>query len=310
MNLNNMNKADLLEFAEKVLAENEALQAAPLTSAALERKNLDLEKEIISIRDKAIARNQAYDLKVAEIKAETEKSIKKLELEHSSNEGLGAKELEETYKSLEERAAKAQENLTFGLKEAEANQAEKLIKLQQELDKADAEATERLNLIHKTVKDAEDLASKDLASIKVKHTRELEQLSYDHKIAVRDGRLETAELIAETYDKVLVSGDEYAKLSQDTAKLTEEFEKNLKAESAKSFNAGKSTAEKAVAEEIAALKSANALLENDKKYFLESNAYLKDQVDKLSLQVESIPSQIAKAVESAKSNINIDNKAK
>jgi hypothetical protein len=310
MSLDRMNKADIIEFAEKLLKENEALQAAPLTSAALERKNLDLEKEIISIKDRAIARNQSYELQIAQIKADTEKAIRKLELDHSSNEGLDAKELDLVYKSLEEKAEKSKKDLTFGLKEAEANQAEKLAKLQEELDKADAEANGKLKELADSILNAKEEAKKTIADLKVNNEREIEQIKYDHKIAIRDERLSTAEVIAGKYDRIVVIADEYAELTQDMTKIKEEFEKTLKAETSKSFNAGKAAADKDTAEEIANLKNANALLENDKKYLTEGNAALQVQVDKLSKQVESIPDQIAKAVESAKSTINVDNKVK
>jgi len=50
-----------------------------------------------------------------------------------------------------------------------------------------------------------------LSEEKVKYEREREQLKYDHQIALRNNTLETANTIANNYNKVLVDDEEWAK---------------------------------------------------------------------------------------------------
>lgn len=306
--LNGRNKGQVVEFAMKLQEKLEEATAGALTASGLERKVLALQREVIYVKDNALQRKQEFEHNVATIKANTEIKLKELELEYTNNDSLEAKELNELFKSLEEKATKAKKDLTFGLKEAETNSNEALIKIEENISKITNDSEEKFRKLEETLIEKKSEILNETIKLNKNHSRDIEAIKYEHKIALRDEDIELVNLIAEKKDLAVLPNAQFKKLSEFKEIKEDELAKTIKSaeDKAKSsvhaiegskFNSLKSNSENTI-----------KLLENDKLHLSETNINLNNRITQLEAQVQNIPTAIKNAVEAAKTVVttNVD----
>lgn len=307
--LNQMNKNDLVSMCSQLQDRIEAATAGPMTSAEIERTVLSLQKQVIEVREVAQTRKAAHEETLARIDADKVVSLKKLELEYSSGQGLDAEKLNEIYEELERKAEKAIEALTFKLKEAEVDATAKLGEIEAKVSRAEAEAQEKILESSTAVRKAADDSKSSVDQIKINHSRKVEQLEYDNAIALRDENLEVAEKIASKHNKVIVPASEYDSLKEH--KEMDEKEVHVMIDTAVRAKSSEIYATEGT--KFGVLKAETtqkiAILENDKKYLLEQVDSLKERVTSLETQVKDHPDKITAAVAASKADITVNQDA-
>lgn len=297
------NKDNLINLVLNLQTQLESATAGPLTAAGLQRKVLDLQRTVISVEDNALVRKQEHEANMAKIKSDADIKLRELDLEYVTTDAVEAKELTELFKSLKDQSKKAEEDLTFGLKEAETNTNEELIKIREKVEEADSEAEKTIVLLTNSVLDRTSESLEKSEAIKTNHDRTMESLEYENSIAIRDKLLGTATEIAKKYESSIVTNsdlemlNQYKKLTEEElTKVIEDAEKVAKSEVHRSegakFNAFKSNSENII-----------ALAENNIENLEVNNADLRTRVEQLQSQVQAFPGQIKDAVEAAKVEI-------
>lgn len=304
--LDSMNKTQLVDLTLVLDAQVEASKSKPLTAGELERRLLDLGEKSISV-NKEVAQVQAeYKERLASIKAESDKAIKKLELEYDSNKGKSASELLDIYKELEERAEKAKDDLSYGLKTAEIEFNDKMAEIATRLEAEQARVDALIAESNEELEVTKSSNSEAIVRISTQHKRDLEQLEYDHKLAIRDEKLSVAEEIAAVYEKVLINESELERLEAHVNKEAESIdgaiEAAVKAESTKIYSSEGAKYSKLKSE----TDSAIALLQNDKKHLEANVASQLARIADLEARLKDVPAQIAAAVEAAKTSTTVN----
>lgn len=307
--MNSMNKGELVAYCSTLQERLEAASSGPMTSSEIERRNLDLQKQVIAVREAADAREAAHEEKLAQIAADKEVSIKKLELEYNSGQGVDAEGLSQMYTELEQKAKKAMESLAFGLKEAEVEARAKLDEIEAKVSKSEGEAEVKISEASASIKSAVEDSKNVIEKIKVNHERQVEQIQYNNTIAIRDENLKVATEIATKHSRVIVFKSEYDELADHKTIDEHEIEALVKeAVDIKSREIYASEGSK-----LGTLKAETsqkiALLENDKTYLTEQVTQFKERVSSLEEQVKSHPDKIAAAVAAAKADIVVNQDA-
>lgn len=304
-----MRKDQLVETAVELQSKLDASNSTPLTAATLQKRLLDLTEKSISVKSVSEESARAYNLSVLELEASTNLAKEQLNLEYRSSLGKEAVNLAELFAELENKAELAKKDLTYGLEVAEIEASEKLAVINAKIEEAQLEfdtLTEKLKEESKVLKLSH---VKTIESIKEDHSRNLESLEYENKLAIRDEKLPVAEKIAKAFNKELVNSDEYVELVGFKAREEEEVASAISEAVAKAVNANKSTQDQKFRELESTSKNTISLLENDKKHLqssmIEKDARIKDVEDRL----KQVPAQIASAVEAAKSNTTINQSA-
>lgn len=303
--LEGLTKGPLVDVALSLQSQLEAASGEPLTSATVEKKLLDLNTQATTVKLEAEKAHYAHVEKIAQINADKEKTIKALELQYESTLGVPAVELNAVYDEIKGKAADAEKNLSYGLKEAEIDAKGKL----EEITKKQVEATEKFEATvegyKEQVKNAADAKAAQINKIEVDHERAVEQLNYNNSIAVRDINESVAVKIAQTLGKELVDSGDLKELRD--AKSLEE------AEIAKLVNDSIAASESRIyAKEGAKYsklesesKSTIALLENDKKHLEKTVESQANRIEDLEERLKDVPAQIAAAVGAAKANVSV-----
>lgn len=319
--LKSANKENLLSMAIDLRSRIEAMASQPLTSGAVERRLLDLSEKAIDVKSKDEKRKEDYEIAIKEIEAKRELDLKELELRYNASLGEDVERLNQEYEALEKAVEKAKENLDLGLKKKE-------IELKEELDVIEANFNEQISLAEekatKAINDSNEKLNKllehnairvddsnaQVVKVKIENERTLEQIKYDHSIAIRDKKLETAEKISGEYSKVIVNKDEYEALKAFEKESEEDIIKRIEA----ADNAAKSAMHAKYGSEIKDIK-AKAELElslktKDADYLQKALSSAEDLIKDLRVELSKVPDQIKEAVAAAKSEVTVnqDNK--
>jgi sirohydrochlorin ferrochelatase len=307
--LNSKTKADLISMCLTLQGRLEAASAGPTTPAEIERRNLDLQKQVILVKEAAEKRAADHQERLAQIEADKELALKELDLKYNSTLGVDASQLQAMYDQLEETARKAAEELSFGLKEAEVEAKAKLEEIQEKVKEAEAEAELKTAEARAAVTTAVAESKATVENIKTNHKREMEQLAYDNSLAIRDQNLDAATKIAAKYGKVLILTSELTELQEREALEQEEIQglidDAVKAKSSEIYATegakyGKLRAE--TEQEI-------ALLKKDKEYLTQEKVQMQARIDALETQVKEHPDKIAAAVAAARSEVVVNQDA-
>ena len=150
----------------------------------------------------------------------------------------------------------------------------------------------------------------EISKIKVAQKRQLEEMDYEHKIAIRDKNKVVAEKIAESIHCVVVDKTDYNELKdgkdEEEDLILERIETavaNAKSEVYAKTGKEKSDLKNSTDLEIQGLKK-------DKEYLTRENESLLKRIASLESQVSAFPGQLKDAVEAAKADVTInqDNK--
>lgn len=303
--LESMNKTQLVELTNTLSAKVEAAEGKPLTSSELEKRMLDLTEKVISVKSESEQAKRDYDEKVLALNIAKEKELKKLELEFNSSEGKSAVELAELFEELENRSEKAKSDLSYGLKEAEILYKDKLTAINATLEEAKAKAESEISELKEKVETTKTSAKEEIAKIKVDHDRQVEQINYDNKIAIRDNKIEAATKIAKEYGSEIISSAELKELKETTKAEEEEIQSRIDSavSEAQSKEIAKANSKYKDLESTTSNKI--ALLENDKTHLNNTVTSQLARIADLEERLKDVPSQIAKAVEAAKSNVSV-----
>lgn len=308
--LNSMNKTNLVALALEQGTQIAAFESGPLKSTDVEKIMLDLARQAANVKSNDESKAQAHTIALAQIEADKELAIKKLELEYADTRGLEAKALEEAYDNIEEKAKLAIEDLSFGLKKAEVETQQRIDELNEKKAQIETQYNEAIEAKKKELAEITEKINSEKEALKVAHTRDMEQAKYDNKIALRDENLEAAEKIAAEHGKKVVDSLEYKELV-DYAK-TDEKEVQSKVDEA--VEAAKAEVHASEGAKYSALKSSTdntiALLGKDKEYLTKQNEELLKRIEELNNQIKDFPSQLKEAVAAAKADVTInqDNK--
>lgn len=315
------NKDNLTAMALDMKNTIESLKSQPMTSGAVERRLLDLSEKASTVKAQEEENARQHQVKLKEIENEAELAKKKLELEYDSKRGLSVEQLNEQYKEIDSAVEKAKDNLDLDLKKKEIEFSEKTTAL---VEKYDALKVE-LEAKYETIKEYNETATKkileidslkieksnaDVARIKIENEREVEELDYDHKIALRDKNLTLAEEIAKQTGNTIIDTKKLQVLESykedSEANVTAKIETAVKEAESKLHSRYNGEASKAKSESELKVQ----LLEKDKQYLTNENNSLKERIDALQAELAKVPGQIKDAVASARSEINVnqDNK--
>lgn len=304
-NLDSMNKGQVVEVALSLAAQVEAASGAPLTSAELEKRLLDLSTLATTVKSNDEKASQAHAERMAKITADYQKEIKTLELQYESSASLSVKDLNDAYNEIKAKAEEAISNLSYGLKEAEIAANGKLEVISSKVEEAEAKYAEVSAGIKEAI--SNEMAEKvaEISKIKVDHTRKLEQIEYDNGIAIRDVNEKAATKIASTLGKELISSEDLKSLKEERKLSEDEFMEAISsavsASEAKIYSIEKAKYSKLESES----KSTIALLENDKKHLTETVSSQNDRIADLEERLKDVPAQIANAVSAAKANVSV-----
>lgn len=303
--LESLNKGPLVEVALNLVTQLDAASGEPLTSAAIEKKLLELNSKSITVKAEAEKAHQAHVEKLAQINADKDKAVRELELKYESTLGNSAVELNTVYDEIKVKAGEAVGNLSYGLKEAEIEAKGKLEVIQ----KKQVEATEKFEATVEGYKEQVASAQAEKAAaikkIEVDHARNVEQLTYDNSIAIRDENEKVASAIAKALGKELVLSSEYAAI-KGAVKASED-EINAAIAAAVTAEANKIYAkEKAAYSKLESESNSRiALLENDKAHLAKTNQSQEARINDLEDRLKDVPAQIAAAVGAAKANVSV-----
>ena len=306
--LNGLNKGQVVNVALKLAEQLDALSKGPVTADRIKSEFLNLKKQSIDIAERRELAKQQHEETLKAIIADKEKQIKELELKFSSEEGLDAKQLDKLYTELEKKATKAQSDLTFGLEKAENDAKVELDKISIKVEKAKETYAELKEDLEGKTKNLEESYVEQIEEIQTKHTRDLEQISYDQKIALRDKDNKFIESVAKDLKVTLINSEELKELKD--FKATDEKEVSKVVEEA--VTAAKAAIHASEGSKLSALKNSSdntiALLENDKKH-LESQLKAQEaRILDLEARLKEVPTQIKEAVAAAKAEVvtNVD----
>ena len=193
------------------------------------------------------------------------------------------------------------EDLNFGLKEKELQMEENKRALDVSFDEYSAEVAEQKSALDKSLEDYK----LQLENTKLQLSRDLEAVQYDNNIAVRDNKLTTAETIAKAYNKIVVGKDDYTNAVTELAALKTDYDANLKAEVAKTTNAISSNIKATYETQLSEAKMEQRIIAEKAKMLEEKIAELSLTIKEQSTQIREFPGQIAKAVEAARTPVNV-----
>src|SRR5690606_31948791 len=143
-----------------------------------------------------------YEKAIEKLQSEKEIKLKELQLEFDSNNGKNVLEINAELKVLEEGVAKAKSNLDFGLKnkeleikeasdKLEAQFKEKSEKLEEDYKSRKEAIEEHIESIKEQRDSIIEKSNAEIAKIKLENERTLEQIAYEHKLAIRDKNFAT-----------------------------------------------------------------------------------------------------------------------
>jgi len=303
--LKSKTKDQIVEIALELDAQLEVATSAPLTAADVQKKVLDLKRQAQQIKDDAEKRELDHTKAIKKIEADKEVELKRLELQYNSELGVDLKELEKQYSDLEERSNKAIEELAYKLQVAETETDEKLSAIQQQVNEATSNAKDEIAKWDAKVEEVQTNTKSKIESIKQEHDRDVEQLRYDNKIIIRDENLSVVTKVAEKLGYTVVEKEDYDRLESFIATDSETV--NTKISDA--VKAAKSELYASEGAKYSSLKSSTdstmALLQNDKNHLEKQVISNEQRIKDLEEQVKAFPEQLAKAVEAAKSSVNI-----
>lgn len=315
------NKENLTAMALDMKNTIEALKSQPMTSGAVERRLLDISEKANKIQAEEEESKRQHDLEKKRIENEANLAIKKLELEYNSKRGLTIEQVNAQYKEIEEAVKKAKDNLDLGLKKKEIEISEQTTALTEKYNALKLELEEK----HEDIRQHNETATKkileaseakieksnaDVAKVKQENERTLEELAYEHKIAIRDKNLELANTIAKETGNTIINTKELevikAYKEDSEANITTKIETAVKEAESKLHAKYNSEASKAKADSELKVQ----LLEKDKEYLTNENKSLKERIESLQDELAKVPGQIKEAVAAGRSEINVnqDNK--
>lgn len=307
--LEGLRKDLLVETALELQQQLEAASGKALTPGAVQKRLLDLTEKALVVKADSDREKNLFELKLAEIESEKELSIEKLTLEYKSNLGKSPEELIKAFSDLEDKAEKAIKDLTYGLEVAEIESEEKLAVILEKEKEAKLKYEEFIAAnAEKLAKSTAETQSK-IQAVKDSHDRDLEQLVYDNKIAIRDEKLPVAKKIAELYSQELIDSSSLKDLKEFKKMNEEEVAKLVATSVEDAVSAIKSSSEAKIKAIESATANKIALLENDNRHYqlsiVEKDARIKDVEDRLKL----VPAQISAAVEAAKTSTVVNQTA-
>lgn len=307
--LNSMNKGQVVNAALNAISKLEALSKGPLTADMVKAEVLNLKQRATELQHARASAQEAHILAIADLNNAHQKEITALKLKYESQDGLEGKEIDDLYKALEDRAKKAEDDLTFGLEKAENEANIKLAEIKKRVDEAEEKATEAITKSAEKVKKNNELFLDQLDDMETKHQRNVEQKTYEQKKALRDMDMKFVEEAAKeadlvVYEKEYVDGlkDEAAEAIKDTQgkidKAVKEATSKVYATEGAKFNKLKNESENKI-----------ALLENDNKHYQATLTATEKRVMDLESKLALVPSQIKEAVEAAKAAVTVNQDA-
>lgn len=308
--LKSKSKETLVEMIVNISNQLAAAQSGPLKASDIEKTLLDLQRQTISVQDNAVKRQQSHEEEMKKLDNSFKLASQKLELEFQSEEGSQAGTLADTYKALEAAATKATADLSFGLKQAEIETQQSIDDLQARLAKVTEDYQSQIDAWNEKVITAKTNASTQVAQVQTDHTRDLEQIQYDNKKALRDENLAAAQNIAKALNMTVVDNTELASLKD--FKATDIDDVQIAVESA--VKATTSSVYASEGAKYSALKSSTdnqiALLTKDKDYLTNDLKKAETRIAELTAQLNLVPSQIKEAVGAARADISVTQDAK
>lgn len=305
-NLNAMRKDDLVSVALKLSNELDEINSGPLTADAVKSKLLALKKEAILSKERREANEQQYLLQVQKLEEESERAKAELELKYKASNGVEEDKLENLFKALEARAKDQEKDLSFGLEEAEVEASIKLSEInkkvsdaEEKLEKAEEESEEGISSL------SDEFKAK-ISKIKTDHAREVEQLTYDNKIALRDKNSKYLNDAAEALGMVVVKSADYTELKEFKAQEEEAVEEAITSAVAKAKSEVYASEGAKLSKTTSDFSSKVALLENDKKHLEASLTNANARINDLEARLKDVPAQIATAVASARSEVTVN----
>lgn len=308
--LDKMTKQTLIDLLLDSETKIENLSAGPLTSDAIKREALELSRRVVEVKKEEKELTLEYQQKSEELKSEMDLKKRELDLKYGSQQGKTADQIEAAYKSLGERAKQAEADLSFGLQKVEIEHSEKVKAIAERTDKLVAENQAKIDASNEEVSKIKQDNQEEISKVKIAQKRQLEEMDYDHKIAVRDKNKTVAEKIADSVGCVVVLKEDWNELKdakdEEESTILERIETavaNAKSEVYAKTGKEKSDLKNSTDLEIQGLKK-------DKEYLSKENESLLKRVATLESQVSAFPGQLKDAVEAAKADVTInqDNK--
>lgn len=307
--LKNSNKDNLVAKAMQMVKRIADLTSGPITADILKGQHISIKKQAVTIVQERQESMQNYQLQLAQINADKEKTIAKLQLEFKSSESTPAKELEAQYTKLEKDATEAKGDLTFGLEKAENEANIKLAEIAVKVEEAEQDRKDAIDKHQTTVDDLADGLKTWRAVEAQSHARKMEQLAYDNKKALRDENREYADKAAKSFNASIIVTDEL----DDLKSFKVASEKEIADAIELAVKAGASAIYATEGTKLSKLKnetdSAIALLQNDKAHLIAKVSSDSSRIMDLENQLRMVPDQIAKAVDAAKASIMVNQDA-
>jgi hypothetical protein len=294
-----LTKPQLVELATDLKSQVDSLSSAPLTASTLEKRKLDLIEKIADVDVKMHTLDQEHALKLAELKADYE-----LKKQSFSGDIVGE------HTALKKEVEDMEKFLSSSLAIAEIQHGEKLEAMNKEVEEASKLNEERLQSEKDVLEKFKDDKKAQIASLTIKHNREIEEKEYAHEQALIKKDKDYADEVAEELAMVLVFDNELEELRKSAKTDEEETKKAVDEAYAKATNIAKSTAEKTLTktENEAALKintlETKVEAQDDRiKDLIERNNALQAQVDNAS-------SQLVEALKAAKADVKVSQESK
>ena len=307
--LNSQNKATLIGLVLTLNTDLENYKSGPLKSSDVEKKVLELAKQVTDVKAQEADRRRQHEEALVKLDNDKELAKRKLELEFESSRGISEDSLAGTYKDLEERSKINIDDLSFGLKKAEIEVDQKLEAVNAKLVEAETSFEEKKASITKETEDLKAKAIAEKTAIAVAHTREMEEIGYNNKIALRDENLGAATKIAAKHNAIIIDNDELEALKA-VESINEETIKSAVGK-AEGIMSSRMKREHEMAFKDAENKATldKSLLEKDKEYLQKNLTDAQARILELTAQIKEFPNQLKAAVEAAKADISISQDA-
>lgn len=285
----------------EVLALNatlETLSTQPLTGSQVVKQQL-------SLAEKA---TQA-EVTIAELQKEKELALETLEKEFEIKQTATLEDVTAAYAKLQVKIKDSKVASVSSLTKVEAETAEKIEIVIAGLGKAKEEATEKVAALEAQVTSVRESSEHERASINKENDREIEDLEYDHKVAVKQLNTTYAHNLAKGLGQSLVNTAELKDLQNLEAVNADTIKDAVAAEKGKLTGILKAQHDSATKDLTHGYEMQLNTLGTEKTALENALSTAALRIATLETQVNNIPAVIKDSLTAAKADISVTNES-
>ena len=292
------NKAELCDLVMELEGQVASATSGPLTTSGLISRKLQLAETA-----------ENAEVRVAQIRADKEEAIAAINVSSDAKEASVLGAVRDEYNGIKKDVTSFEKATESEIAELEAKATERKEAIAERIEKAEISAMETIGELSDKVLEAENAAHDEVKKIKLDHARDLDQVQFENKKAIRDGNEKHVTDVATELGLTFVNSDELTELKALVAdkedKTAAEVGKAVGMANAKAKADAEKAATKAEFESKLKLNALETALEAAKVQALSDKA----TITSLSDQVAKIPEMMEKIAAASQSAITVSQDA-